>query len=74
MPLKAALNAQLEADLRVQEDPRILGRGAEFDAYPYANEVQRGFYTRFRLGGALLWSFNKDDFESESKEVPLRTV
>ena len=72
MPLKATLNAQLEADLRAQEDPRILGRGAEFDAYPYANDIQRGFYTRFRSGGPLLKSFNKDDFEPGSKEVPVR--
>jgi N-sulfoglucosamine sulfohydrolase len=71
-PLKAALSAQLETELRAQEDPRILGRGAEFDAYPYANDKQRGFYARFRAGGPLLKSFNKDDFEPESSEVPVR--
>ncbi len=60
---KSALSGQLESELRMQEDPRILGRGAEFDAYPFASEMHRGFYERYRSGHAMLKGFNIDDFE-----------
>ena len=60
---KSALSGQLETELRMQEDPRILGRGAEFDAYPFASEMHRGFYERYRSGHAMLKGFNIDDFE-----------
>jgi arylsulfatase A-like enzyme len=69
-PLKAALDAQLEAELRAQEDPRLLGRGAEFDAYPFASENFRDFYKRFSEGAPPLKSFQKDDFETGILEVP----
>lgn len=71
-PLKAALKAQLEAELLAQEDPRMLGRGAEFDAYPFANDNFRNFYSRFRAGSPPLKSFNKDDFEPANLDVPAR--
>jgi arylsulfatase A-like enzyme len=68
--LKTALLTQMEAELLTQEDPRMLGRGAEFDAYPFANDIFRGFYKRFSAGAPPLKNFNKDDFETDILEVP----
>lgn len=67
--LKKTLQGQMDAELRLQEDPRILGRGGEFDAYPYADAKARDFYSRFRNGERnLRKGVLPDDFEPE----PLR--
>jgi len=68
--LKKTLQSQMDAELTAQEDPRLLGRGAEFDAYPYAGASARDFYNRFKSGertlrkGALA-----DDFEQEPLQL-----
>lgn len=46
---RVALRDQMMAELREQGDPRIFGRGHEFDDYPVASEC-RGFYERHRAG------------------------
>ncbi len=47
------LKAQLHAELKAQEDPRMEGRGDVFDKYPHANKGHVGFYERFMRGEAL---------------------
>jgi arylsulfatase A-like enzyme len=42
----AGLREPLLAELRAQQDPRALGQGHVFDAYPHANEKMRGFYEK----------------------------
>ncbi len=69
-PLKEALSAQLSAELRAQEDPRMLGRGGEFDAYPYADSRQRGFYDRHKRGEPPLKAFNKEDVDADPLTLP----
>jgi len=61
---QAALQQQLFAELKQQEDPRMFGQGAQFDAYPYANERERGFYDRYLKGEKprAAW-VNESDFE-----------
>jgi arylsulfatase A-like enzyme len=68
-PLKAVLNAQLETELISQQDPRMLGRGAEFDAYPFANDKFRDFYKHFSEGALPPKSFDRDDFETIAPSV-----
>jgi len=48
--LKQKLRDQMERELTVQQDPRILGNGDIFDKYIYANESVRNFYNRFIHG------------------------
>ena len=56
----------MEAALRAQADPRLLGRGAEFDRYPYADTTGRGFYERFMAGEELRAGWvEPTDFEPE---------
>jgi N-sulfoglucosamine sulfohydrolase len=50
---KAEMIRQLEAELREQGDPRILGKGDVFDRYIYSAEGTRGFYERFMQGENL---------------------
>lgn len=50
------LEARMVAELKAQGDPRMFGRGAEFDAYPYAfppgwPEDHRGFFTNASCAG-----------------------
>ncbi len=46
----AALKQQLFDELKQQEDPRLSGKGDWFDAQPYANERERGFYDKYLKG------------------------
>ncbi|RPJ62784.1 MAG: heparan N-sulfatase, partial [Acidobacteria bacterium] len=41
------LRAELSVRLTQQGDPRRAGKGAVFDKYPYADEVNRNFYDRY---------------------------
>jgi arylsulfatase A-like enzyme len=64
--LKEELRAQLAAELRAQNDPRMFGQGEVFDRYPYADNRTAGFYERF-LGGETIkagW-VNPTDFEKQ---------
>ena len=69
--LKGALETQLMSELRAQEDPRALGRGAELEAFPFAHEKHRGFYNRFMEGSATgkTIGFDPDDFEPLHPEL-----
>jgi arylsulfatase A-like enzyme len=50
---RAALTNTLITELTMQGDPRMLGRGDVFDAYPHANPGHVGFYERFLNGEKL---------------------
>ena len=61
-PLKQRLFAELES----QGDPRLLGRGHLFDAYPYAGERERDFHGRFMRGEKPRAGWVREsDFERE---------
>jgi hypothetical protein len=47
------LRTQMEAELKKQGDPRMFGKGAEFDRMPHASEATRDFYNRFMKGEKL---------------------
>jgi arylsulfatase A-like enzyme len=65
-PLKKQLKQQMERELRAQDDPRMFGRGAIFDQYPFANAEQRNFYERFMRGEKMKAGWvNESDFEKE---------
>ncbi|RMG19909.1 MAG: heparan N-sulfatase, partial [Bacteroidetes bacterium] len=60
------LKSQLFAQLTAQQDPRMLGQGQLFDAYPYADQRQRGFYERYLAGEPLRAGWvNETDFQPE---------
>ncbi len=48
--IKGELSALLNSELEAEGDPRMFGRGDEFDRYPYASETQRDFYNRLMKG------------------------
>jgi N-sulfoglucosamine sulfohydrolase len=51
--VKEALKSQLIDELKTEGDPRMFGKGEEFDKYPYADEKNRDFYNRFMRGEQL---------------------
>lgn len=69
---KARLKAQMHDELRAQGDPRMLGQGEIFDAFPYGDDNNRGFYERFLNGeiGKPGW-VNPTDFETVTGEDAL---
>jgi N-sulfoglucosamine sulfohydrolase len=63
------LRELLFAELRAQDDRRMDGRGAEFEAYPYADPKNRNFYERFLRGEKLQAGWvNPTDFETWTLE------
>jgi arylsulfatase A-like enzyme len=61
---KNRLREQLFDELRQQQDPRMFGRGQQFDDYPYADEKTKNFYERFMRGDSIQAGWvNKSDFE-----------
>ncbi len=63
---KADLKAQMERELKAQNDPRMFGKGYLFDQYEYANAEQRNFYERFMRGEKMKAGWvNESDFEKE---------
>ncbi|TZF85676.1 sulfatase (plasmid) [Pedobacter sp. BS3] len=60
--IKNKLKAQMEQELKAQNDPRMFGKGYVFDNYPYANKM-RNFYDRFISGEQIKIGFDKADFE-----------
>ena len=48
--LKQRMREQLHAELKERADPRILGRGEVFDAYPYSDPRTAHFYERYTQG------------------------
>jgi hypothetical protein len=58
------LRTQMWDELKAAGDLRAIGRGAEYEAYPSADQKKLRFYERY-MGGELLeagW-VKKDDFE-----------
>lgn len=66
--IKEELRAQMEAELKAQKDPRMLGKGNVFDQYQYSEERLRNFHERYLKGEKpkVDW-VNDSDFE---KTVP----
>ena len=63
------LAQQMNAELTDQSDPRILGDGAIFDNYLYADEKHQGFYERYMAGDSLDAGWvNRSDFRVSSDE------
>lgn len=62
--IKSKLKKGLEAKLREQDDPRILGNGDIFDNYEYAGG--KDYYNRFMAGevGTAGW-VNETDYDSD---------
>ncbi|MEM0925916.1 MAG: sulfatase-like hydrolase/transferase, partial [Planctomycetota bacterium] len=53
--------------LRSEGDPRVLGQGDQFDAFPNANPKDRGFYEKYKADPSSVragW-VNPTDFETE---------
>ena len=64
--VKSALKQQLIDELKAEGDPRMFGKGEEFDKYPYADEKNRDFYNRMMKGEELDAGWvNPTDFEKE---------
>jgi len=66
---QAEMRRQLFDELKAQEDPRVLGQGRVFDAYPTADDKLRGFFERFMKGEQLNAGWvSKSDFEKAPPE------
>jgi len=64
--VKSALKQQLIKELEAEGDPRMFGKGEEFDKYPYADEAHRDFYNRMLKGEELKAGWvNPTDFERD---------
>ncbi len=67
--LKMALQKEMTHRLTLQKDPRILGNGAIFDRYPYADVNRKNFYERYMRGEKMKTGWvNPTDFEKTSLE------
>ena len=54
----------MEVEMKQQQDPRLLGNGAVFDSYPYAEAATRNFYERYMNGEKVKAGWvNTSDFE-----------
>ncbi|MEM6473641.1 MAG: sulfatase [Planctomycetota bacterium] len=63
---QAELTRLMETTLTEQKDPRALGLGAQFEAFPNANPRDRGFYEKYMTDPSSVragW-VNETDFES----------
>ncbi len=59
-----SLRTRMWAELKRQGDLRALGRGAEYEAFPHADERRRNFYNRYVKGELLDANWvNRTDFE-----------
>jgi N-sulfoglucosamine sulfohydrolase len=64
-PRLEGLRAQLYDELTAQEDPRLAGRGGDFDRAPCADASVRGFYERYMAGEKMETPWvEPGDFES----------
>lgn len=68
---KENLRTRLFDELKLQEDPRMFGRGEVFEAEPYAEPDTRNFYERFMKGEKLKAGWvNDSDFEKNPLDSP----
>lgn len=64
---KKLLAEELYRRLKEQNDPRVLGDGFVFEAYPYMNKGTQNFYERFMNGEEMNTGWvNDSDFETET--------
>lgn len=66
--IKYKLKSEMFEKLKLQEDPRMFGRGYLFDAYRYTNVRDVNFYQRYIIEGEDIptgW-VNDSDFEKEN--------
>lgn len=62
--LLGSLKAQLLAELKEQQDPRVTGNGDVFDLYPNADKANVNFYERYMSGEKMKAGWvNQSDFE-----------
>ena len=62
--LRDSLREQMESELKVQNDPRMFGKGDVFDTYLYSNKADVDFYERFKRGEEVHAGWvNDSDFE-----------
>ena len=47
------LKSRMESELRAQGDPRMFGKGAIFDGYPYSSQATDRFFERYMAGEKL---------------------
>jgi len=63
---KEALRKRMERELTNQGDLRMLGRGGEYEKYPYADSSGKDFYERYTGGEEMKTGWvNKTDFRGE---------
>lgn len=63
--VKERMQAELEARLRAEGDPRMVGDGARFDRYEYSDARSRDFYRRFTSGEPIRAGWvSPSDFEA----------
>ncbi len=66
---RESLRKRMEDALRAENDPRMEGRGDEFDAFPYADPSTRDFHGRFLRGERPRAGWvNPGDFEPRAIE------
>ena len=73
LELKSTLKARLMRELEAQQDPRVLGRGAEIEAHPYSN-AERDYYNRFMQHGGMLPAKAKGEGISPDDFDPLPSL
>jgi len=63
---KKALRERMEKELTSQGDLRMLGRGDEYEQYPYADPTGRNFYERYMDGEEMKTGWvNESDFRGK---------
>lgn len=68
---KEDLKNRLFTALTAQGDPRMAGKGGEFDSYPYSRESDRNFHERFMSGERPVAGWvNPSDFETKLLDEP----
>ena len=63
-----SLRKLMEKELKAQGDLRMVGRGAEYEKYPYADPSGKNFYERYMSGEEMNTGWvNKSDFRGKVK-------
>jgi len=66
--LKQKMKARMESTLKAQNDPRMFGKGAIFNTYPYSEDRAWNYYERYMSGEFTIKStgwVNPGDEESK---------
>ena len=63
-----SLRELMEKELKAQGDLRMIGRGAEYEKYPYADPSGKNFYERYMSGEEMNTGWvNKSDFRGQGE-------